>query len=1092
MSDQTIKLTTETIDWLKRAVKENVLKNEGYSNLLQAASQSPFFAGQLNSAAVKNIEFSNKSSSGSNLSGTYLDGKLLVIGSGIDQSIYSDFVSAIAHELGHATLPGGQNVIGSVTYPEEAVASGLVNEGVALTAEYIVAKQLGFTMTSDSPQSATIPSITAQLDTIANNNNIDINTLQFGLPAANAFTDVRSDAVVSAALWSGSVSPSIAEHINYSQYYADWKIINLCYDSSDWGMINQDNINWQQMQPSNWHSTTTSDGYLLYSVPNIPLNNGGMASVSVTLDQGKLLATEIYLDAVANTNGGTAQKASLVVNLDGSKSELIQNFNIFGAVQNEQVINTTKTGSVSATLSGTGVVINLNNAEVTVKSGTSATVVGGMNNFLQERNSLLLDVDESTSTIRHDSIFINPDGDYLKDLRITDLIGNVLQEQVAQSNSKTNLTTVANYSNGALIATGVIQGLASKSQLEEEAELAAGISQITSLGQLGNPESGSSILNPMGVTNSAMLQSALQEADQNVADGNDNSNSGPEDGESYLAWLNERANDGSAIFADTASRIVTTITDLLANPGTLPLEDGALAVSMAQQHADPVSVLVALQKVLLAGTTLSDVFKENMATMLGATPETVNKLLLDNGTALIAIVNGFQNPTPTSIATALLQTMKADFPISADMRNAVKQTLGIEDATLTELMAYGGAGLAVVSAMKDPTPQNIVNASAQTTSLIAKLSENPAQFAQLSNALSSVNLALNIYDFAKNPNPQTAVSTMLAVGMKLAPQITLPIAAVLTIAQAIIPGPTESVINGLYGIASTIWNGISSAGRAIFRTIGIGPLVISLEGLDVHTTVWTADSPRFDILDSNVRLSTAWITPDEGFLVRDLNGNGQIDSIRELFSEFNSTSGKSAFGTLAELDSNNNQRIDISDSAWNSLKIWVDKNSDGISQSNELYTLAQLGIASIDLNVKHGFTYDNGNIIGDTSTFTRNDGSKGQIADAMLTYQDKDGTAIDTSNQIVMGSEGTTVRLSNGATAQFVTGNNQNINVSNRGIDLVVSQGGNNTITAGNTEGVVIVGGAGDQLNAGKGENTTLVGNGGATLTGNENTTQFL
>ncbi|MEB0165421.1 hypothetical protein QN360_21215, partial [Glaciimonas sp. CA11.2] len=88
------------------------------------------------------------------------------------------------------------------------------------------------------------------------------------------------------------------------------------------------------------------------------------------------------------------------------------------------------------------------------------------------------------------------------------------------------------------------------------------------------------------------------------------------------------------------------------------------------------------------------------------------------------------------------------------------------------------------------------------------------------------------------------------------------------------------------------------------------------------------------------------------------------------------------FGALADLDSNHDGKIDKNDANWNQLKVWRDLNQDGISQANELFTLDQLGIASLNVNKKsHNQTLANGNQLADQGTYTKTDGSSGNMGD---------------------------------------------------------------------------------------------------------------
>jgi len=98
---------------------------------------------------------------------------------------------------------------------------------------------------------------------------------------------------------------------------------------------------------------------------------------------------------------------------------------------------------------------------------------------------------------------------------------------------------------------------------------------------------------------------------------------------------------------------------------------------------------------------------------------------------------------------------------------------------------------------------------------------------------------------------------------------------------------------------------------------------------------------------------------DEAFLWIDKNGNGVVDSGAELFG---SAMGANGFEALADFDrrdvedvawgGNADGVIDRADKVWPQLRLWVDANHDGISQPDEIFTLDQKGVRSIDLGYR--------------------------------------------------------------------------------------------------------------------------------------------
>ncbi|UBQ55849.1 calcium-binding protein [Alysiella filiformis] len=170
----------------------------------------------------------------------------------------------------------------------------------------------------------------------------------------------------------------------------------------------------------------------------------------------------------------------------------------------------------------------------------------------------------------------------------------------------------------------------------------------------------------------------------------------------------------------------------------------------------------------------------------------------------------------------------------------------------------------------------------------------------------------------------------------------------------------------------------------------VDPLALDLDGNGIQTTATAGFSGSlFDHNKDGIRTATGWVASGDGLLVRDLNGNGIIDNGGELFGEntllADGTLAQHGYAALAELDSNADGVVDANDAAFATLRVWQDKNQDGISQADELHTLADLGIQSLntayeDVNQDLG----NGNSIAQLGSYTKTDGSTAEMADLLF------------------------------------------------------------------------------------------------------------
>jgi len=168
------------------------------------------------------------------------------------------------------------------------------------------------------------------------------------------------------------------------------------------------------------------------------------------------------------------------------------------------------------------------------------------------------------------------------------------------------------------------------------------------------------------------------------------------------------------------------------------------------------------------------------------------------------------------------------------------------------------------------------------------------------------------------------------------------------------------------------------------------PLVLDLDGDGIEAIGINASAPiMFDHDADGVRTATGWISPDDGFVVMDLDGNGSIDTGRELFGDNtllpDGSKAANGFQALAQYDLNADGTINASDAAFQNLRVWRDANQDGVTQEGELASLTDLGITSISVAAQaSNINLGNGNTQPWSASFTRVDGTSGNSGVAQL------------------------------------------------------------------------------------------------------------
>ncbi|MBZ9840490.1 adhesin [Mesorhizobium sp. CA3] len=169
--------------------------------------------------------------------------------------------------------------------------------------------------------------------------------------------------------------------------------------------------------------------------------------------------------------------------------------------------------------------------------------------------------------------------------------------------------------------------------------------------------------------------------------------------------------------------------------------------------------------------------------------------------------------------------------------------------------------------------------------------------------------------------------------------------------------------NGVSGNRDNGWNG--------------HPVLLDLSGSGLSIDPLSSSTQFLDLNGDGYEHRTAWAGKGNGVLVLDLYGDGKIHQKNQLaFTQWDPSAASDLQALKDVFDTNHDGKLDAGDADWSMFKVMV---------NGQMVSLASLGITSIDLTpTGSGRTFNDGSAITGTTTYTKSDGTTGQVGDAIL------------------------------------------------------------------------------------------------------------
>ncbi|EDY16450.1 Hemolysin-type calcium-binding region [Chthoniobacter flavus Ellin428] len=198
----------------------------------------------------------------------------------------------------------------------------------------------------------------------------------------------------------------------------------------------------------------------------------------------------------------------------------------------------------------------------------------------------------------------------------------------------------------------------------------------------------------------------------------------------------------------------------------------------------------------------------------------------------------------------------------------------------------------------------------------------------------------------------------------------------------------EIIFNGvnLVGASTdqnTIITNLLSSGR-LLTDASATPVVLDLDHNGLQFVSLQDSNASFDYNGDGTLVHTAWVGGNDGILAYDPNGSGAANNGLVIsFTHYAPGTSTDMQALEAAFDTNHDGVLNAQDAHFNQFGVWVDANGNGVVDPGEFHTLAQMGIASINLT-SNGQSYlaANGDVlVSGESSYTMADGSHGIAGD---------------------------------------------------------------------------------------------------------------